>query len=307
VKAVDLGPVPEHERTQPALDLFLIFAGANIVATTLVTGASLAPGFGPGQAHLLIGLGSVLGAALVAMLVPVGSRLGVPSVIAARAALGRSGAAALALLLYLTNFAWIALNNVIAASACARVAGGSQRAWAFGLGLAATAIVALGPHAAGLADRVAVPLMLGVGALLTLSAMRGLDTIATPPPAAGAAWARGLDLVVGYQVSWILMFADYSRYTRSAARGALAVFLALALTSLWFMSIGYLGARAAGSAEPGAMVAALGLGAAGAGLLAAAAVLGLILRDKAKTRPKPFAITRGELAKDQAMLREPLA
>jgi uncharacterized membrane protein YqjE len=44
-----------------------------------------------------------------------------------------------------------------------------------------------------------------------------------------------------------------------------------------------------------------------AGFLAAGVVSGLILRDKAKTRPKPFAITRGELAKDRAMLREPRA
>ena len=41
-----------------------------------------------------------------------------------------------------------------------------------------------------------------------------------------------------------------------------------------------------------------------AAFLAAGVVLGLILRDKAKTRPKPFAITRGELAKDRAILRE---
>jgi purine-cytosine permease-like protein len=34
-------------------------------------------------------------------------------------------------------------------------------------------------------------------------------------------WSRGLDVVIGYQVSWILMFADYSRYTRSA-RGSAA-------------------------------------------------------------------------------------
>ena len=44
-----------------------------------------------------------------------------------------------------------------------------------------------------------------------------------------------------------------------------------------------------------------------AAFLAAGVVFGLILRDKAKTRPKPFAITRGELAKDRAMLREPRA
>ena len=43
------------------------------------------------------------------------------------------------------------------------------------------------------------------------------------------------------------------------------------------------------------------------GFLAAGAVLGLVLRDKAKSRPKLFAATRGELAKDQAVLREPQA
>jgi len=52
-------------------------------------------------------------------------------------------------------------------------------------------------------------------------------------------------------------------------------------------------------------LAAVGLLA--AGFLAAGVVLGLILRDKAKTRPKPFAITRGELAKDRDLLREPQA
>ena len=52
-------------------------------------------------------------------------------------------------------------------------------------------------------------------------------------------------------------------------------------------------------------LAAVGLLA--AGFLAAGVVLGLILRNKTKTRPKPFAITRGELAKDRAMLREPQA
>ena len=41
--------------------------------------------------------------------------------------------------------------------------------------------------------------------------------------------------------------------------------------------------------------------------LSAGVALGLILRDKVKTRPKAFAVTRGELAKDRAMLREPQA
>ncbi len=51
----------------------------------------------------------------------------------------------------------------------------------------------------------------------------------------------------------------------------------------------------------------LAVGMLAAAFLAASLVLGLILRDKVKTRPKPFAITRGELAKDRAMLRKPQA
>jgi len=81
-------------------------------------------------------------------------------------------------------------------------------------------------------------------------------------------WWRGLDVVVAYQVSWILMFADYSRYTASARRGLVAVFLGLTLSSLWFMPLGALAGRAAGGPDPGAMVDALHLGIAGAVLIA---------------------------------------
>lgn len=274
MKAVDIGPVPDAQRTQPAFDLFLIFAGANIVATTLVTGASLAPAFGTRDAHRLIAAGTLLGSALVAALAPLGPRLGVPSVIAARAALGMHGAALLALVLYVTNFAWIAVNTVIAASACAQIAGGprSEWLWAVALGLLATGIVAFGPRAVGLADRIAVPLMLIVGVLMTLACLRLPGSILQQGGTAGVPWIRGLDVVVGYQVSWILMFADYSRYTRSARRGGVAVFLGLALTSLWFMPLGNLAARAAGAPDPGAMVEALGLGVGGALLIALGSV-----------------------------------
>lgn len=274
MQAVDLRPVPPAERTQPPFDLFLIFAGSNIAATTLVTGGSLVPAFSTRDALLLIGAGSLAGSALVAALSPVGPRLGVPSVVAARAALGRRGADLLALVLYVTNFAWIALNNVIAASACARIAGGpeSERAWAAGLGLAAAAVVALGPRAVGLADRVAVPLLFLTGLVLTAACARLPVALWTAAGQGGTPVLRGLDLVIGYQVSWILMFADYSRYTASPTRGALAVFAGLAGTSLWFMPLGAVAARAAGTSDPAAMVFAAGLGAWGAALLALATV-----------------------------------
>src|SRR5687768_17245655 len=260
--AADLSPIPESQRTQPAFDLFLIFAAANVVATTLQTGAVLGARYGSRDVVVLVVAGACLGALLVALLAPVGSRTGVPSMIAARAPLGFRGAQVVSGLLYLTNFAWIAVNNTIAASVCAQVFGGPEtsRIWAAALGLLATAVVARGPRAVWHADRIAVPIMVAAGAILTYAAFtlpaRTDLTSDLPPPA--LLW--GLDVVIGYQVSWLLMFADYSRYTRSPKTSSAAVFAGLALPALWLMPVGWNLARIAGSDDPGTMLAAAGVG-----------------------------------------------
>ena len=273
MNAADIRPATPAEQTQSTLDLVLIFVGANVVATTFQVGASLAASFSVPATMTLVAVGSVAGAALVAALAPLGPRLRVPSVIAARPALGIVGAGLVAVVLYVTNFAWIALNNVIAASACARVgaawigpAAGSQTAWAIVLGLLATLVVWGGPRAVAHADRVAVPAMLVVAVALTVACLRA-PAAALAVPHTAMSWWSGLDVVIGYQVSWILMFADYSRYTRSARGSAIAVFLGLAVTSAWMMPLGAIAARAAGTSDPGAMLDAVGLGAGGALLL----------------------------------------
>jgi NCS1 family nucleobase:cation symporter-1 len=273
MNAAEIRPIEPGAQTQSTTDLFLIFVGANVVATTFQVGASLAASFTLANLLGLIAIGSVAGAALVAALAPIGPRLRVPSVVAARPALGFAGAGLVAVALYVSNFAWIALNNVIAASACARAAGalvgrgaGTEAAWSIALGLLATVVVWRGPRAVARADRVAVPLMLAVGVALTIACVRS-PAAAGSAPVVAMSWAGGLDVVIGYQVSWILMFADYSRYTRSPGGSAKAVFLALASTSAWMMPLGAVAARAAGTSDPGAMLQAVGLGAAGAVLL----------------------------------------
>jgi purine-cytosine permease-like protein len=67
-------------------------------------------------------------------------------------------------------------------------------------------------------------------------------------------------VVIGYQVSWLLMFADYSRYTRSGRAAAAAVFAGLAVPALWLMPVGWSLARLAGSDDPGTMLAAANVG-----------------------------------------------
>jgi NCS1 family nucleobase:cation symporter-1 len=275
MEAADLSPVPESARTQPAFDLFLIFAAANVVATTMQIGAGLGRRYGDANALAIVVAGAVFGAVLVALLAPVGSRSGVPSMIAARAPLGLQGARLVAALLYLTNFAWIAVNNTIAASVCAQVLGGasSARYWAAALGVAATAIVAKGPRAVGQADRVAVPMMVVAGGVLTWAAFSHPAPslpAASSGPAPSLLW--GLDVVIGYQVSWLLMFADYSRYTKAAGKAATAVFAGLALPAVWLMPLGWTLARIAGSDDPGTMLTAAGVGWWTAALVALATV-----------------------------------
>jgi len=273
VQAADLTPVPVEGRTQSGWDLFLIFAAANIVATTLQVGAALGTKLPATRMWLAVGLGSVIGAAMVAVLAPVGSRLGVPSMIAARAVLGHTGARLVAVVLFVTNFAWIAVNNAIAASVAARMLPLplDERAWSVLVGLVSTTVVAGGPLAVRRADRWAVPLMAAAGVAVTWAVAR---LPAAPPPveASAASLPLLLDVVVGYQVSWLLMFADYSRFTARARTSGLAVFLGLALTAVWLMPIGWRLARHAGSADPGAMLAAADAGIAVAVLVVLATV-----------------------------------
>lgn len=274
MQAADLSPVPVEARTQSGWDLFLLFAAANIVATTMQVGASLGAGLSPWRMAAVVGLGSVLGAALVAALAPVGSRLGVPSMIAARAVLGHRGAHLVAAVLFVTNFAWIAVNNVIAASVAARMLPVplDERSWTVIVGVISTAVVAAGPEAVRRADRWAVPLMAVAGVAVTWVVLH------LPPPGPLAAAApvaslpRLLDIVVGYQVSWLLMFADYSRFTARARTSVWAVFFGLAVTAVWLMPMGWRLAQHAGTSDPGAMLASANAGVAAAVLIILATI-----------------------------------
>ena len=83
---------------------------------------------------------------------------------------------------------------------------------------------------------------------------------------------QALDIVIAYQVSWILMFADYSRYSASPVRSGLSVFASLSLTSMLGMGLGLLLCAISGSVDPGAMLAAIGSPPLGAALLATATI-----------------------------------
>ena len=65
MQSVELGAVADRDQTQRPVDLFLIFAGANIVATTLQIGAWI-NGLPVPNAMAIIAAGAIAGAWLVA-------------------------------------------------------------------------------------------------------------------------------------------------------------------------------------------------------------------------------------------------
>lgn len=256
---LDLSPVPLSERTASVLDVALLFAGANIVTTTLVTGGALGTSHPWREVLLTVGVGILVGTLPIALLARLGPRYGLPSMVLLRSVFGTLGAAGVSLILVLTNFAWIALNNVIAASALEGLVGGRAIGWSLLVGLLAIAVAALGPRSMALFDRVAVPLMALIGALLTLRLLQVDRGTATLGFDTGAGFFSGLDLIVGYQVSWSLMFADYTRFQSRERSASLSVLLGLCLTSSWLMLVGARSAQLGGGSDPTDMILGLGL------------------------------------------------
>ncbi|MDH3746108.1 MAG: cytosine permease [Acidobacteriota bacterium] len=257
---LDLSPVPAAKRTASLTDVVLLFAGANIVTTTLVTGGSLSESFSFLQSALLVGFGVVIGTLPIALLARLGPRFGLPTMVLLRHPFGRLGAGAISLILILTNFAWIALNNVIAAEAMATLVGGSEWQWNLVVGAIAIGVALTGPRAMALFDRLAVPLMVivGLGLTVALFGEAGREVLSRPGTGTLALLA-GLDIVVGYQISWSLMFADYTRFQTSARSASLAVFLGMTLSSLWLMTVGVGAGIAGGGNSPTEMILGLGL------------------------------------------------
>jgi NCS1 family nucleobase:cation symporter-1 len=256
---LDLAPVPDERRTASVLDVLLVFAGANIVTTTLVTGGSIATAFSWPRTLAIIAFGTVAGVAILALLARLGPRFGLPTMVLLRQPFGARGAEAISVLLLVTNFAWIALNNVIAARAMAGIVAGGERSWSVVVGAVAIVVTLFGPRAMALFDRVAVPLLVLVGIALTAAIVGAGEGKLAGPGDASLGLCAGLDVVIGYQVSWCLMFADYTRFQRVEGRAATAVFLGMLFSSLWLVGLGAAAGRIGGGNDPTAMILGAGL------------------------------------------------
>jgi NCS1 family nucleobase:cation symporter-1 len=193
-------------------------------------GAALMPALSPRDAMLAIGLGSMLGAGLLAWVGSLGARHGLSSSALIGSALGRSFALLPVGLNVLQLLGWTAFELVImrdgSAALLQRV--GLGGAWAapvltllWGALLMALAAGSMVGLVRRFVSRFGLPLVVLSLAWLSWQfgsrlAEQGLTAWWSRPGTGEMSALQALDLVIAMPVSWLPLVADYARYGRSA-------------------------------------------------------------------------------------------
>jgi NCS1 family nucleobase:cation symporter-1 len=214
-------------------------------------------------------VGSALGSLLLALGGYIGARVGVPTMVLTRAALGIRGSYLPTALNVLQLMGWATFEIYIMATLAASITRTTvgleaYAAWAAIFAVAATAMALWGPFVVvrQWLERFAVWVMAATSAYLFYYVFSTYDVAALlrePGTGALSFWA-GVDLVIAMPLSWFPLVADYNRFARRPRSAFWATFGAYAVANFVFFALGALLARAIGAGPfelTGALVSAL--------------------------------------------------
>ena len=280
-----LTPLPAAERSFGFNDHAALWLSLGVGLLVMQIGAYLVPAVGPQQAAIVIVLGSILGAGMLAWTAKLGCDTGLSSSGLMHATYGSSFAKLPVLLNIVQLVGWTTFELVVMRDGAAAIArqAGFAAAWlpfAATLALGALLVALMSGSMTRLVrkfiGRFGLPLV--IASLLWLTwqflgkaSAQGLGAIWNKPGTGGMSSMQALDLVIAMPISWLPLVADFARHGlngRSALRGT---WLGYAVANIWCYSLGVLIAITTPSTD---LVAALLL--AQGGLIA----LGLILIDE---------------------------
>ena len=206
----------------------MLWGDLGIGLLVLLAGSFLVPGLGVAQAMLAIVIGSVIGCGLLAAAGLIGSKLGAPTMVLLRPALGIRGSYLPTVLNIVQLIGWTIFEIVIMASAANAVSQSlfglnSYALWAI---VSAAVVIVMGVGGPLVIIRqwlskVAVWVMLATTLWLTWRIFSSNDIAALwqkPGDGSLSFWVA-VDLVISMPVSWLPLVADYNRFAR-APRGA---------------------------------------------------------------------------------------
>ena len=289
-----LVPLPSTQRSFGFNDHAALWFSLGVGLLVMQIGAYLVPAVGPQQAAIVIVLGSILGAGLLAWTAKLGCDTGLSSSGLMHATYGSSFAKLPVLLNIVQLVGWTTFELVVMRDGTVAIA---RQTLAEGSGFAANwwpvlATLLWGAVLVALISGSMVKLVrkfigryglpLVIASLLWLTwqfvgkaSAQGLSAIWNKPGTGGMSTMQALDLVIAMPISWLPLVADFARHGlggqaggRTALRGT---WLGYAVANIWCYSLGVLIAITTPSTD---LVAALLL--AQGGLIA----LGLILIDE---------------------------
>ncbi len=280
-----LTPLPATERSFGFTDHASLWLSLGVGLLVMQIGAYLVPAVGPQQAAIVIVLGSILGAGMLAWTAKLGCDSGLSSAGLMHATYGSSFAKLPVLLNIVQLVGWTTFELVVMRDGTVAIAkqSGLTASWwpvlatllwgAVVVALISGSMVTLVRKFIG---RFGLPLV--IASLLWLTwqffskaSAQGLSEIWNKPGAGGMSTMQALDLVIAMPISWLPLVADFARHGSNGKSALRGTWLGYAVANIWCYSLGVLIAITTPSTD---LVAALLL--AQGGLIA----LGLILIDE---------------------------
>ena len=280
-----LVPLPAAERSFGFRDHAALWLSLGVGLLVMQIGAYLVPAVGPQQAALVIVLGSILGAGMLAWTAKLGCDTGLSSSGLMHATYGSSFAKLPVLLNMVQLVGWTTFELVVMRDGTVAISkqGGFVANWwpvlatlLWGAVLVALISGSMVTLVRKFIGRFGLPLV--ILSLLWLTwqflgkaSAQGLSEIWNTPGKGGMSTMQAFDLVIAMPISWLPLVADFARHGLSGRTALRGTWLGYAVANIWCYSLGVLIAITTPSTD---LVAALLL--AQGGLIA----LGLILIDE---------------------------
>jgi nucleobase:cation symporter-1, NCS1 family len=264
-------PVPSAHRTSTPPDQFWIWVGGNVAPINWVLGTiGISLGLSFVQTMVVIVLGNLLGSCLFGLFCLMGHRTGVSQMVLSRLPFGRRGAYLPSLVQLVMSMAWVGVNTWIvldfAIAALERMGvpgGGAVPYLVAGLIMVLqVALAAKGFGAIRVFERVTMPVILVVMAIMTVLALTRVDIHLTGRVGDGrggfAAMTQLMTAIgVGWGITWLVYASDYTRFVPSsvsAGRVFRATALGMFLPTVWLAALGAALASAGGGSDPAQLV-----------------------------------------------------
>ncbi len=252
-------PVSSDQRTLGGWDFFLLWAGAAVSLAEIWAGGLIVPlGLGLGLGAILIG--HLIGNTPLALGGVIGSRWGIPTMVAVRASFGLRGSYLAAALNAIQLIGWTAVMLILcggAAEAISKTYGFSNPDfWVILSGAVTTFWALVGSRFWKWLQRfsvVALILLCGAMSYLVI-AHYGWDQLAQIPRQKELSFMIGMDLVIAMPISWLPLVADYSRFAKNSKPCFWGTWIGYFLVSSWMYLLGLAASLATKSPDPSGVV-----------------------------------------------------